>query len=404
MRIRTRFGDAGPYNENLNLAFSKPQIHDFSFFGNNRVKRRCFRKVERFACKTKVISGAGAIRSLGELGSRRLLLVSDPFFAKNGTAQAVLNASGAEKTEIFSDVRPDPSVELVAEATAVMRAFLPDTVAALGGGSAMDCAKAMLHFSGAAARFVAIPTTSGSGSEVTDFSVLTHGTVKYPVIDEKMQPDVAILDGDLLKELPRSLIADAGFDAISHALEAYAAKNGGMLSDCLAEGAFRTVLTALPASYGGDTAVRQKIHTAATMAGMAFSQAGLGLCHALSHSLGGAFHIPHGRLNAILLPAVIRLNATAVQEKYAKLARSAGIPGSADTVAVRNLQNTLIRLRKQLNLPETLQQAGVDPGQVRFRSRELVQAALDDPCCKTNPLPVEDFMVRRILEEVMGRA
>lgn len=359
--------------------------------------------MEQFACKTKVVSGVGALGSLRELGSRRLLLVSDPFFQKSGTAQEILKISGAEHTELFTGVAPDPSVEQVAEATSVMRAFQPDTVVALGGGSAMDCAKAMLHFSGLTARFVAIPTTSGSGSEVTSFAVLTHGNVKYPVIDEKMRPDMAILDGALLKELPRGLIADAGFDALSHALEAYVATDAGMLSDCLAEGAFRAVLTALPASYGGETAVRQKIHTAATMAGMAFSEAGLGLCHAMAHSLGGVFHVPHGRLNAILMPSVIRINATVAQEKYAKLARSAGISGSADTVAVRNLQNTLLRLRKQLSLPETLCQAGVDPGQVRFRTGELVRAALEDPCCKKNPLQVEDFMIRRILEEVTGR-
>lgn len=360
-------------------------------------------EMERFACKTEILSGAGALRSLKELGSHRLLLVSDPFFLKNGVAAELLELSAAEKTEIFSQIKPDPSVEQVAEATAVMRAFQPDTVVALGGGSAIDCAKAMLHFSGMSARFVAVPTTSGSGSEVTNFSVLTHGAVKYPLIDGKMQPDMAILDSRLLEKLPGSLIADTGFDALCHSLEAYVATDAGMLSDCLAAGAFSAVLTALPASYGGDLTVRQKLHTASTMAGMAFSQAGLGLCHAMAHSLGGMFHIPHGRLNAILLPSVIRLNASAVQDKYARLARAAGISGSADTVAVRNLIQTLVRLRRQLALPESLCQAGVPPEKVRFASRDLVKTALEDPCCRTNPVRVEDFMVRRILEEVTGR-
>jgi alcohol dehydrogenase class IV len=139
------------------------------------------------------------------------------------------------------------------------------------------------------------------------------------------------------------------------------------------------------------------------MAGMAFSQAGLGLCHAMSHVLGGKFHVPHGRLNAILLPEVIDCNAHASAAKYARLARQAGLGGSADTLGVRNLKNALIRLRQELELPQTLCQAGVNPGEVHRKARAIVEATLADPCCKTNPVLVEDFMVRRILERVTGR-
>ena len=142
---------------------------------------------------------------------------------------------------------------------------------------------------------------------------------------------------------------------------------------------------------------------AATMAGMAFTQAGLGLCHAMAHSLGGLFHIPHGRLNAILLPSVVASNAHVAGKKYADLARSAGMGGSADAIAVRNLKNNLIRLRRELKLPETLAQAGVAPSDVWSATGEIVAATLADPCCKTNPMVVEDFQVRRILEEVTGR-
>ena len=138
------------------------------------------------------------------------------------------------------------------------------------------------------------------------------------------------------------------------------------------------------------------------MAGMAFSQSGLGLCHAMAHALGGKFHIPHGRLNAILLPVVVETNSGA-NAHYAQLARAAGLGGTADTVAVRNLKNTLIRLRKELQLPATLAQAGVSPRQVREATDSLVQAALSDPCCATNPMAPDDFLVRRILEEVTGR-
>ena len=359
--------------------------------------------MERFSCKTKIFSGPGATACLKELGSRCLLMVTDPFFSKNGTAKRLAEQSGAEKWEIFDKVQPDPSVELAAEGTAVVRRLQPDTVVALGGGSAMDCAKAMAYFSGCKPRLVAIPTTSGSGSEVTDFAILTHGQAKHPVVDEKLRPDVAILDGKLLEQMPPKLVADAGFDVLCHALEAYVAKDASPITDALARDAFAACFGHLSASYAGKTAVRQRIHMAATMAGMAFTQAGLGLCHAMAHSLGGQFHVPHGRLNAILLPAVIALNTHAAGAKYATIARAAGISGSAETVAVRSLKNALIRLRRELGMPATLAQAGIDPGRVWHASRQIVADTLADPCCKTNPMTVEDFMVRRVLEEVTGR-
>jgi alcohol dehydrogenase class IV len=231
---------------------------------------------------------------------------------------------------------------------------------------------------------------------------LTHGDVKHPLVDSRLCPDVAILDSDLVGKLPPALVAATGFDLLCHALEAYVATNAGAITDALAKDAFATAYAALPASFAGNTGMRQRIHTAATMAGMAFSQAGLGLCHAMAHSLGGIYHIPHGQLNAILLPAVIDCNAHAVGPKYAKLARSAGLGGSADTIAVRNLKNALIRLRRELQLPETLQQAGVDPRSIWHSAKDIVETTLKDPCCKTNPLPVEDFMVRKILDQVTG--
>jgi len=292
---------------------------------------------------------------------------------------------------------------LAAEGTAKVKAFGPDVIVALGGGSAMDLAKAMAYFSGSKAKLVAIPTTSGSGSEVTDFAILTHGGVKHPLVDKRLRPAVAILDDELLRQLPPGLVADAGFDVLAHALEAFVGKNAGAVTDALAKDAFCTTFALLPASFNGCMEVRLKIHTAAAMAGMAFTQAGLGMCHAMAHNLGGMFHVPHGRLNAILLPAVIECNAHVAGEKYAQLARAAGIPGSADTVAVRNLKNALIRLRSQLRLPATLAQAGVDPRLVWRSVGELVAATLEDPCCHTNPMKVEDFMVRKVLEEVTGR-
>ncbi len=360
--------------------------------------------MNRYKADTQIISGQGALAELKTFGARRLLVVTDPYFYDNGVASQVAAKAQAQQVEYFSRVKPDPTVELAAEGTALVRSFQPDVVVALGGGSAMDCAKAMVYFSGSDAKFIAIPTTSGSGSEVTDFAILTHNGVKHPLVDPRLRPDAAILDSDLLQKLPRKLIADSGFDVICHALEAFVGRNAGMITDALAKEAFSTVYALLPASFAGDTLVRQKIHTAATMAGMAFNGAGLGLCHAMAHALGGAFHLPHGRLNAILLPAVISCNAHAAGEKYQKIAAAAGIGGSAQTMAVRNLKNALVRLRRELDMPDTLAQAGISPVTVRSSSRELVQAVLADPCCDTNPIQVEDFMVRRILDEVTGRA
>ena len=359
--------------------------------------------MDEFECRTKIISGPGAVESLKGFHAKRLFLVTDPFFYKNGTADRVAQAAGAERTEIFHDVKPDPTVELAAEGTARLRAFEADLIVALGGGSAMDCAKAMAFFSKGDAKLIAIPTTSGSGSEVTDFAILTHNKVKHPLVDKRLRPDAAILDSDLLVELPPSLVADSGFDVLTHAVEAYVATGAGVFTDALAREAFRGAYGALPASFAGHQEVRLRIHRAATMAGMAFTQAGLGLCHAMAHSLGGLFHVPHGRLNAILLPSIVTTNAHVAGKKYADLARAAGIGGSADTIAVRNLRSSLIRLRRELKLPETLAQAGVDPRNVWSSTQEIVDATLADPCCKTNPMPVEDFLVRRILEEVTGR-
>ena len=359
--------------------------------------------MEVFSCKTKIISGIGAIWELSQLQIRRLLVVADPYFQNTDVPEKIKKAAKAESCEFFFDVVPDPTAQLAAKGTMQVQQFQPDTVVALGGGSAMDCAKAMVYFSGQSVRLIAIPTTSGSGSEVTDFAVLTHNGSKHPLVDDKLKPEVAILDGNLLNTLPKSLIADAGFDIIAHAAESYVAANAGAISRSLARDAFSLALDLLPASFGGNTQVRLQIHLAATMAGIAFSQSGLGLCHAMAHALGGQYHLPHGRLNAILLPWVVEANAGA-NALYAELARGAGLGGAADTMAVRNLRNALIRLRKELQLPQTLAQAGIVPRQVRQDMEALVKAVLADPCCATNPVRPDEKTVRHILQQVTGIA
>lgn len=359
--------------------------------------------MERFECKTQIISGPGSLSVLAELHIKRLLIVSDPYFYENGTANHIAHISKAEHTEVFYKVAPDPSVTLAAEGTQLVHSFQPDTILALGGGSAMDCAKAMAYFSMLDIRLIAVPTTSGSGSEVTDFAILTHNAVKHPLVDKRLQPDMAILDSDLLSSLPQKLIADTGFDLISHAMEAWAATGASPVSDALAADALAIASSSLPRSHAGDLSARLQVHTAATMAGMAFSSAGLGLCHAISHALGGEFHTPHGRLNAILLPAVMDANAEKALPRYAALSRRLGLSAGADPIAFRALKNKLLQLRRELQLPQTLSDAGIAPAGLREKLEAIVSAALSDPCCATNPVKPEANHLRKILHEVMGR-
>ena len=379
----------------------KGRIHISSAFGKTVPKRGG--QMQEFYCKTRILSGEGALDWLSSRKCRQLLLVADPYFMENGWAEEIALRVQAERREYFDNLQPDPRVEQAAEGTALMRQIKPDLLIALGGGSAIDTAKAMMYFAGEGAMFVAIPTTSGSGSEVTDFSVLTHGEEKHPLIDRRMQPDAAILAPELVEKLPPALVADGGFDVLSHGVESFVAAKADPVTQALAGSAFSAAFACLPASFRGDTALRGKMHLASTMAGMAFSQSGLGMCHALSHSLGGLFHIPHGRLNAILLPEVIAYNTPAAAGEYAKLARMADLGGSADTIGVRNLRSGLIRLRKELHLPATLKEAGVEPRAVWHHRDRILSAALKDPCMATNPVRADTFLMGRVLEAVTGR-
>lgn len=344
--------------------------------------------MKAFSCFTKIMMG-DADRAVASLEAKRLLVVADPFFRET-LAPRLGQASGAQ-VEYFFDVEPDPTAELAAKGAALVKSFQPDTVVALGGGSAMDCAKAMVYFSGCEPALAAIPTTSGSGSEVTDFAVLTHQGVKHPLVDPKLRPVAAILDPALVEKLPKGLVAEGGFDALTHALEAYTALNANPFTDALAAAAFRQLLGSLEGSFEGNLAARSRVHLAATQAGLAFTHAGLGLCHALSHVLGGALHLPHGRLNALVLPLVMEVNAPACGDRYAALARLAGLEGRSDTMALRNLRNALTGLRKRLGLPGTLGMA-LPSG--------LEDAVLQDPCCATNPMPVTRSMVAGVLDRL----
>lgn len=321
-----------------------------------------------FQLKTQVCFGDEALDVLGTLSGKRFFIVTDPFFAKDGTAQKIGSRCRGE-TEIFDGVQPDPPLSVVAEGLARMERFGADTLIALGGGSAIDCAKGMVSIGEKRPFFVAIPTTSGTGSEVTAFAILTHNGVKHPLVEPAIRPDMAILDDSLLGDLPPSLIADSGMDVIAHCVEAVVAKNASPVTRSLGVTAFHTAMKLLIPSYEGDRKVRRELHLAATMAGIAFDHAGLGLCHALSHALGGRFHLPHGRLNAILLPHVMAFN----REKI-----SYGILGENPIFGVS-------RLARRLRMPRTLTDGGIKAGDLLDAIDGICETALADPCCLTNP-------------------
>ena len=353
-----------------------------------------------FHCGTKIYTGDQALEVLRTFSAKKVLVVTDRFFSESGTALQIAKRVPGAQIEIFDQVTPDPAASLAAKGAAVCRTFEPDLLIALGGGSPMDCAKAIKLAYGEKLLFVAIPTTSGSGSEMTSFSILTHNGVKHPLIDEALRPDAAILDGSLLQKLPSTLIADTGMDLLAHCVEALAAKNRTAYTDALALYGARTVLKKLERSFHGDRTVRLDIHEAASMAGMAFDNAGLGACHALAHAIGGVFHIPHGRLCSILLPEVMAYNRPIGLPRYAMLARMCELPAATDRLAVRNLIFLITRLQRTLLLPQTLHQAGVTKQQWEQEEETILQAALEDPCCKTNPVPVTKEGLLEILKAV----
>ena len=360
--------------------------------------------MERFAIRPEIWFGPGALGALERLAGKRVLLVTDGFLSSSGLAKrAAERLTGP--VEIFDKVEPDPSLKLVAEGVAALEGFGPDAVVAFGGGSPMDCAKAMCWFSKGRPPLWCIPTTAGTGSEVTAFAVLTDTErgVKYPLVEEGLLPETAILDPSLLEGVPPKVTADTGMDVLTHAAEAYVAKGSSPFSDALAEKAFALAYERLPAAFVGDLGAKGDMLLCSCMAGMAFNAAGLGVCHAMAHALGGRYHVPHGRLNAVLLPAVVACNAQTAGERYTALARQAGLGGSAETVALRNLKNGLIRLRRELRLPATLAEAGIAPRDLRRNLGIIVEAALADPCCRTNPVEPTRGMLEELLTEVAGR-
>lgn len=354
--------------------------------------------MERFAIRPEIWFGPGALAALEQLVGKRVLLVTDGFLSSSsGLAKRALERLTGP-VEVFDKVEPDPTLKLVAEGVAVLEGFGPDVVVAFGGGSPMDCAKAMCWFSKRRPPLWCIPTTAGTGSEVTSFAVLTDTErgVKYPLVEEGLLPETAILDPTLLEGVPPKVTADTGMDVLTHAAEAYVAKGSSPFSDALAERAFALAYARLPAAFAGDLGAKGDMLLASCMAGMAFNAAGLGVCHAMAHALGGRFHLPHGRLNAVLLPSVVLRNAgdRRAAARYAALAKACGLAGTP-----RALSAALARLRAALDLHDRLP---VEPEELKAALDDLAAAALADGCMAANPIPLTAAEVKDLLARAGG--
>ena len=406
-----------------------------------------------FKIPEKIYFEAGSIAYLEKMPDiERAFIVTDPGMVKFGYVDKIIyHLRKREKhvhCEIFSEVESDPSFDTVNKGLERMRNFNPDVIIALGGGSAIDAAKGMWLFYehpdadpeglklkfmdirkrtykfpklGVKAKMVAIPTTSGTGSEVTSFAVLTdkEKNKKYPLADYELTPDVAIVDPDLVMSLPKSITADTGMDVLTHAIESYVSNMASDYTDGLAEKAAELVVNYLVEAYehGDNKLAREKMHNSSTIAGMAFTNAFLGINHSLAHKIGAEFHLPHGRINAILLPYVIKYNSSRptkfvsfpkyeyfiADEKYAALAKKIGL--KADTVeeGINSLIEKIQEMNERLNIPKSFQDAGVDEKEFMAKIDLLADRAFEDQCTTANPrVPLVSEMKQILIDSYYG--
>lgn len=392
-----------------------------------------FRAPEKVYIKRGCLSTAlGELQSV--LGKKKAFLVTDAFLYQNGYTAAIerrLDELGIRHT-VFFDVAPDPSLACAQAGAEQMRAFCPDVIIAVGGGSAMDAAKIIwvlyehpevdfmdmaMRFAdirkrvytfpkmGEKAYFVAVPTTAGTGSEVTPFAVITdeRSGVKYPLADYALMPDMAIVDADMMMHAPKGLTAASGIDAVTHALEAYASMLATDYTDAMALRALKMLFEYLPRAYENgalDPVAREKTANAATMAGMAFANAFLGVCHSMAHKLGAFHHLPHGIANALMIDEVLRFNAAEVPAKmgtfpqydhphtlarYAEIATYLGVEGKDDHEKLEGLIAKLDALKKAVGISESIRDYGVDEQDFLRRLDEMTEQAFDDQCTAANP-------------------
>lgn len=368
------------------------------------------------------------------MNKKKVFIVTDTFLYENGYTKPVtdkLDEMGI-KHKTFFDVAPDPSLACAKAGAAEMSAFQPDTIIALGGGSAMDAAKIMwvmyehpevdfmdmaMRFAdirkrvytfpkmGEKAYFIAIPTSAGTGSEVTPFAVITDEKtgVKYPLADYELMPDMAIVDADLMMNAPKGLTSASGIDALTHSLEAYASMLATDYTDSLALRSIKMIFEYLPRAYENgseDPVAREKMANAATMAGMAFANAFLGVCHSMAHKLGAFFHLPHGVANALMIVEVMRFNAVEAPVKmgtfpqydhphtlarYAEIADYLGIKGKNNEEKLENLIKAIEELKEKVGMKKTIKDYGIDEKEFLDRLDEMTEQAFDDQCTGTNP-------------------
>lgn len=359
--------------------------------------------MDKFDLHTKIFIGSASFDKMLEQ-RRRVFIVTDKFMHESGRVSYLTDKIKAEgaKWEIFSDVTPDPDIETVTAGVAKILEFQPDTVIALGGGSPIDAAKAIVYFAAKQidlrdCPFVAVPTTSGTGSEVSKFAVITDRArgIKYPLIDDTLLPDYAVLDAELTCSVPPKVTADTGLDVLTHAIEAFVCTEANAFTDALAEKSVKLVDHYLLLAYKEpeNREARQGMHNASCLAGAAFSNAGLGLCHSMAHAMGAQFHIPHGRANAILLPVVMSFNAgcettlTPVATRYAELASLIGMGATSMRQSALNLIHMVRRLQQRMGVPQCIKDAGVSAEDFEAALDAMADAALADRCTATNPKP-----------------
>lgn len=369
--------------------------------------------MKKFVIKPKIVFENNAVTYLKTMPETRFFIISDPFLIKNKMIDKILDEIGERDYKIYSDIIPDPPVEIVAKGIKEMREYNPQCVVAVGGGSAIDAAKAVLYYGkNKDIKFVAIPTTSGTGSEVTSFSVITDNSkgIKYPLVSDDMLPDVAILDTQFVKSVPPSIVADTGMDVLVHAIEAYVSKSANDFSDAFAEKAIRLVKKYLIKSYSepDNYEAKDKMHKASLMAGLAFNSASLGLNHAIAHNMGAKLKIPHGRVNAMLLPLVIELNSGVkgynctdidkCAEKYAQIAKMMDCEGANTKILVRKLISEIGKMTNKLNLPSNFQECKV---KMLYEDMCVIaDGALKDSCINTNPKSVNRDDIVEILKKL----
>ena len=380
--------------------------------------------MKSFGIHTQIYFGEGALQRLEEIPYKRVLIITDPFVVTSGMIKLITHPLENARIayEIFKDVVPDPPVEKIATGVKAMLDYKPDCIVAVGGGSAIDSSKSIRDFALKADNYgtcalIAIPTTSGTGSEVTSFAVISdpQAKMKYPLVSPDLTPDEAILDAELVRSVPPAITADTGMDVFTHALEAYVSLNNNEFSAALAEKAIEIIGVFLLRAYldGNDMHARQKMHAASCLAGLAFNSASLGLNHGMAHQLGSNFHIPHGRANAMLLPHIIEFNANINKhsrsqkeylpavKKYSTVANNLGLSSYNKIMSVRSLVNWTQFMLKEMDIPLSISQLGnITEEEYMAAIPAMADAAIADACTATNPRPVTRADVMQIYREL----